>query len=120
MKSIVRIVFSPLNELTFVQRVIVRSVMILYLPFLKIENGEQLCVSDRPAIFVFNHSNSFETLLLAAFLTFQRGRHVRFVVDWVWGYLPVVGWVIRQVEPIFVYNKRAKIALMEPIRRRLR
>src|SRR5262249_40655805 len=114
----VRIVFSPLGELTFVQRILVRLIMILYSPFLKIENGERLCFSNRPAIFVFNHSNSFETVLLAAYLTFRLGDSVRFVVDWVWGYLPITGWLIRQVDPIFVYNKRAKIALMEPIRRR--
>ncbi len=118
MKSVFRVLFSPLTQITLAQRILALSVLILSRPFISTERPENLRKAIEPVIFVFNHNSAFETVLIAAYLVFARCRNVRFVVDWVFGYLPLVGWIVRQAGPIFVYNKRARIGFMEPIRHR--
>lgn len=114
MKNALQVFSAPLAELSFVQRLTVRSILLVFAPLIKIENEDNLPSDDGPVIFVLNHNNSFETILIAAYLMYKRrGRKVRFVVDWMWGYLPVVGWFVRQVEPIYVFNKPARYKLLE-------
>ena len=107
---------ASLEGLSFPQRFLVRLILCLFFDLLRVENVaalERLNGSGEPVIFVFNHNNSIETVLAAAVLLFTgRGRKVSFVVDWVYGYVPLVGRVISLVEPIFVYNKKAKFAFM--------
>jgi 1-acyl-sn-glycerol-3-phosphate acyltransferase len=118
MNSRLEILTAPLSNLSFPQRLTVRLILLTFFGFYRVENSEKLNCSDEPVIFVFNHNNSLETLLLAAFLMFRRGRTVSFVVDWIFAFLPVIGWFVRQVEPVLVYNKKAKIAFFNRFKNR--
>ncbi len=119
MKNIHQVAIAPLGELGFAQRIAVRTILLLFSPLIEIENEETLTETSEPLIFAFNHNNSIETILVAAVLLYKRrGAKVRFVVDWVYGSIPLVRWFVRQVEPIYVYNKRAKLSLLEAARNR--
>ncbi len=72
---------------------------------------------EDPVIFAFNHNNSFETLLVPVFLMhLRKGRKISFVIDWMYGKIPIIGWFCRQIDPIYVYNKPAKYRLLEQYR----
>jgi 1-acyl-sn-glycerol-3-phosphate acyltransferase len=82
-----------------------------------VEGRENLQDCPDPAIFAFNHNSSFETILVPTALIYLRdGRRLGFVVDWMFGRLPLVGWVIRQTDPIYVYNKPSTLPFLNQIR----
>ncbi|MBN1153632.1 1-acyl-sn-glycerol-3-phosphate acyltransferase [candidate division KSB1 bacterium] len=76
--------------------------------------------SDDKVIFAFNHNSSYETVLVAACLHYLRnGRKVAFLVDWMYGYAPVFGWIVRKTEPIFVFTKPATFSFMKRRKKKL-
>ncbi|MBD3413494.1 MAG: hypothetical protein GF421_03560 [Candidatus Aminicenantes bacterium] len=46
----------------------------------------------------------------------RRGRKISFVIDWMYGVLPFIGWIFNQMDPISVYNKKAKYRFVEKLR----
>ncbi|MEM7051080.1 MAG: lysophospholipid acyltransferase family protein [Acidobacteriota bacterium] len=99
------------------RRVLARLVLSLFGRRIEVEGAERLNGVTGPAIFVFNHNNSFETLAVsAALLKLRRGRSVHFVVDWMFLQIPVLGWLLRQGDPVPVYGKRARWGLWEEYR----
>lgn len=77
---------------------------------MKIEHDEHLDLTDGPILLAFNHNNYFETILIAYYFLFRnRNWKVTFLVDWMYSKLPVIGWFVNQVEPVLIYNKRAKL-----------
>lgn len=100
------------------RRTLARLVMLACGPLIEVEGAGRLPGLPEPAIFAFNHSNSFESLAVPAALTWLRsGRTLHFLVDWMFLRLPLVGWVLRQCEPIPVYGKPARWRLFERHRR---
>ncbi len=81
-----------------------------YGPFIKVNNIENY-EDFAPAIFVFNHSTTFETVLIYNFLLKNPKikRRVSFIIDWMYAHIPFIGKFIRVIDPILVYNKKAKI-----------
>lgn len=117
MKNRFRVLNAPLNGLTFFQRTILRTLLFLFAPLIKVENEETIPPANQPVIFAFNHNSSFETLLITIYLIYKReGEKVNFVVDWMYGYIPIIGWFVRQIDPIFVYNKRARFGFLNRIK----
>lgn len=84
----------------------------------EIEGVERLAGRSGPVIFVANHSNAVETVIVQPLLLALTGRPVHFLVDWMFAFLPLAGWVIRRSEPILVYTKPARFRLFEGFRRR--
>ncbi len=120
MKKLFLIWTKPLVGLDFSLRFFVRFFWSLFYQLIEVENENRLNDSNETFIFTFNHNNSFETVVLATYLLFHRnGRKVHFVVDWVFGYLPIIGWIINLTEPIFVFNKKAKIPFFNHIKNRI-
>lgn len=102
-----------MDGLSFAQRFAVKSILLFFLPFIHVENDERIESASDPVIFAFNHNNSIETVLLAAYLLYRRdGAKVHFVVDWVFGSIPLLGRFIRLIEPIFVFNKKPRFKLL--------
>ncbi len=86
---------------------------------IEVDRPERLAAAPQPSIFAFNHQNAFECLVLAPLLMYLRGgRPVHFLSDWMYGRLPVAGWLVRQAEVIPVYGKPARWRLWEEERRR--
>lgn len=91
------------------RRLAARALIALYGPLVRVENRERAAVSPDPTLFVFNHNNSFESVGIPALLVaLRRGRLVHMLIDWMFLELPVIGWVMRQVEPIPVFSKPAR------------
>lgn len=84
----------------------------------EIDGVERLTGRSGPVIFALNHSNAAETVIVQPLLLALTGRPVHFLVDWMFAYLPVAGWLIRRSDPILVYTKRARFGLFDAYRRR--
>jgi 1-acyl-sn-glycerol-3-phosphate acyltransferase len=100
-------------------RFVVKFLYCCFTPILRVENEEALPLKDEPLIFTFNHNNAWETLPLALFLLEKRnGRIVCFVIDWIYGKVPLVGWILDRISPIYVYNKPARWKSLNRFRQR--
>lgn len=116
-KNKFEILTTPLNFLNSKERFILKALLFLFSPFIRVENEKGLPPADEPVIFAFNHNSSFETVLIALVLIFKRqGKKVHFLVDWMYGYLPIVGWLVRLTDPIFVFNKQARFRWLNRIK----
>lgn len=98
------------------QRWAARSVAALFGRWVWVRGVERIATAPRSTVFALNHNNAIETILIAAVLTFARGRVPGFLVDWMYVHLPVVGWIVRLCEPIPVFSKPAKFRLYERLR----
>lgn len=95
-----------------------RLVMGLCGPLVQLRHADRLTAGDQPTLFAFNHNNSFESVVVPSALIWRRqGRIIHFLVDWMFLRIPVVGWILRQVEPVPVYTKPARFRLWESHRR---
>ena len=109
---------AELPELSATCRVLLRGTMLVAGRFIAVERPELLANAPEPAIFAFNHNNAYEALAVPAALMWLRGgRKVHFLVDWMYLHNPLIGWVLRQSEPIPVYGKPARWRLGESFRR---
>ncbi len=94
-------------------RFLLRMTMILLRPLFIVHGDQTIMRSMEPMIFSFNHNSSFEALLVPMYLINQRnGFIISFISDWVYQYIPIVGWIIKRVNPIFVYNKPSNITFL--------
>lgn len=119
--NLFKIFTTPLFELNQIQRFLVRISYLIFKPFIKVENEERLKNTNDILIFAFNHNNSIETIIIATYLLFIRqGKKITFIVDWMYGKIPVIGWIIKQVNPIYVYNKRARIKILDRFKEKIK
>jgi 1-acyl-sn-glycerol-3-phosphate acyltransferase len=94
-------------------RLLVRSILTFFGSFLKVDNEAVLRTTSDPVIFVFNHNNYWETLVLASYLLSQRtGKKLAFLSDWMFGRLPVFSWFLKRIDPIYTYRKNARFAVL--------
>lgn len=95
-------------------RLLVRSILFLFGPILKVENDDLLVSLPDPVIFVFNHNNYWETLPLVAYLYHRRqGKKIAFIVDWMFGRIPLSSWFVKRVDAIYTYRKKARFAVLD-------
>ncbi|HWR01855.1 MAG TPA: lysophospholipid acyltransferase family protein [Chlorobaculum sp.] len=72
-----------------------------------------------PCIYAFNHNNVFESLFAPVLLIYLLGgRRVSFVIDWMFGRLPLIGWLMDQVAPVYVYHKKSIVPFLHRTRTR--
>jgi 1-acyl-sn-glycerol-3-phosphate acyltransferase len=106
--------FKPLPYLDSGMALLLRLLMIPNLFLVRSEGFENLPKDEGPVIYVFNHNNSLESLLVPVFLMFHLGgRTVSFVIDWMYGKIPVLGWLMKMIDPLYVYHKRSRFPLIE-------
>ncbi len=99
-----------LPRLLPLQRRVLQALLLGFGHWITVEHEQRLERLPEPAIFVFNHNCSYETLLVACFLLSRRdGRPISFVIDWMFSRIPLVGWLFRQMDPVLVYNKPSTI-----------
>jgi len=95
-----------------------RAVLFFLGGLVRVEGAERLRELPEPVIFAFNHNNAVESVLVPALLiSLRRGRNVRFAVDWMFLHLPLIGWLVRLVDPVPVYTKPFRWKLFESYRR---
>ncbi len=111
--------FRKLPGLRWTTRCLVRLTVLIGKPLVSIRNGFRLSQIKGPVLYVFNHNSSFEAILMPAYLIFLcGGKRIGFIIDWMFGHLPVLGWLMGHVDPIYVFNKRAKLPFMNRIKDR--
>jgi 1-acyl-sn-glycerol-3-phosphate acyltransferase len=100
-----------------IHRLVLRSIVGLTGHWIQIHGAERLRGLPDPVIFAFNHNNAYESIAVPSALIFARGGHrIQFLVDWMYLKTPLVGWILRQIDPIPIYNKRARWGLWERYR----
>lgn len=99
------------------RRLTLRAIVAAYRPWIETTGLERLGRIDDPAIFALNHNNAFESIGVPATLIYHRqGRMIHFLVDWMFLHIPVVGSIMRQIEPVPIYTKPARWRLGESYR----
>lgn len=94
-----------------------KSFLVCCSQFIQTEQFDTQIVTSDPLIFAFNHSCSYESLLVPAYLIYLRqGRKISFIIDWMFGCLPVLAWIFKQIDPIYVYNKRSSLVVLNRYR----
>jgi len=94
-----------------IERWLIKPILFCFKNLILVEDEENLLQVKDPVIFAFNHNTSWETILVSFYLIFRRaGKKISFVIDWMYGKLPILGWVFSLIDPVYVYNKKAKIA----------
>jgi 1-acyl-sn-glycerol-3-phosphate acyltransferase len=88
-------------------RWLIRALLWLLGPLVQVEAPEALAIPG-PVIFAFSHSTFFETLFAVLVLAYHRQERVAFMVDWMYGRLPGIRWLVAKVDPVFVWNKRSQ------------
>lgn len=120
MKSIFRMsylrenLFGKLPFLKPVESMILRFFMIPTLLFVRVQGLEHIRNRRGPMIFAFNHNNSIETILVPAFLVYHSGgQKISFVIDWMFGKIPLIEQLFEQTDPVYVYHKRSTLRFLE-------
>jgi 1-acyl-sn-glycerol-3-phosphate acyltransferase len=94
-------------------RLLVRSILSFSRYFLKVDRAVVLRTTPDPVIFVCNHNNYWETLVMATYLLSRRtDRKLAFLTDWMFGRLPVFSWFIKRIDPIYTYRKRPRFTVL--------
>lgn len=113
----IQLLTEPLGGLSWAHRCFLRLLLLGVKELITLENLEAEKISSDPLIFVFNHNCSYESLLIPACLIYRRGgRKISFIIDWMYGRYPVLGWLFRGIDPVYVYNKPSKIKLLNRFR----
>jgi 1-acyl-sn-glycerol-3-phosphate acyltransferase len=88
---------------------VVKIFFSIFNKLIQVENASIILSISEPVIFAFNHNNYFETFLTGVYLLYKRkGKKLSFISDWMYGHLPITGWLLKMVDPIYVYNKNAR------------
>jgi 1-acyl-sn-glycerol-3-phosphate acyltransferase len=82
-----------------------------------VEGCDRFAAMPDPLLLMLNHNNSVESVVVpTALIECRGGRLISFMVDWMFLYIPVVGWVMRRIDPIPVYTKPARFRVGESFR----
>jgi 1-acyl-sn-glycerol-3-phosphate acyltransferase len=112
------IIKKNLGYLSSVERLLIKSILFFYKDLIISENEDRLLSVNDPVIYAFNHNNYWETILVSFYLIFRRnGKKISFVIDWMYGQLPILRWLFNKIDPVYVYNKNAKIPSLNHIKK---
>jgi 1-acyl-sn-glycerol-3-phosphate acyltransferase len=118
-KKKLKIILTPLPHLRFLPRLVLRLMLLAFGDLIQVEGEKNLKGLKDPVVFAFNHNTEFETLLVAWYLIFARaGRTISFIIDWMFQFIPIVGWMFRQIKPVYVYNKKARFKAIDKLRKK--
>jgi 1-acyl-sn-glycerol-3-phosphate acyltransferase len=104
---------ASLTHLDPQTRLLVGSILLFFGRFIKVENDSSVINTPDPVIFIFNHNNYWENLLVVSYLMARRpGKKLAFVSDWMFGRIPFIRWLLNRVDPIYTYTKNARFAVL--------
>lgn len=106
--------FRPLPLLSPGKALLLRALMLPNFLLTKACGLDNLCRQEGAQIYAFNHNNSLEAILVPVFLMYHLGgKTISFVIDWMYGKIPLLGQLMDLVEPVYVFNKRSKLPWIE-------
>ena len=116
-KKTLKIISTSMPSLTWSQRWFLKSFLLCWGPLIRTEGLDTELITDDPLIFAFNHNCSYETLLVPAYLiALRKGRKISFVIDWMFGHVPLIAWIFKQIDPIYVFNKKSNFSFLNHYR----
>lgn len=96
-------------DYSFLNKIVAKLLWLCFRNIIHVEQKENLSKAPHPLIFTYNHNNYFEILLLCSYLVDRWPQEkISFLVDWMYGKLPVIGWFLGGSQPVYVYTKRAR------------
>jgi 1-acyl-sn-glycerol-3-phosphate acyltransferase len=99
-------------------RIALRLVMGTFGRLVTVEGCDRLASMPDPMLFVLNHNNSVESVVVpSALIECRGGRLITFMIDWMFLHIPLVGYTMRLIDPIPVYTKPARFKIGESYRR---
>lgn len=107
-----QLIKARVEGLSWLASLLHKAILVLFIWLIKIENSQRLKKLKYPVIFAFNHNNYFETLLVPCVLFAMLRKPVSFAVHWVFNFMPYVGWAVRQIKPILVYNRKTRFKFL--------
>jgi 1-acyl-sn-glycerol-3-phosphate acyltransferase len=112
---------DAMPDLNLAEKRLVRSLVFFWGDRITVDGSENLKKVDDPVIFALNHPGAFHTLLIPVYLIYLRqGRKLSFVIDWMFGEIPLLKWIFKQIDPIYVYNKPTTLPWLHSIRQHAR
>lgn len=115
------ILSAPLRKINFIARWTLKFVLFMFGRLIYIDNPQRLKNCPWPAIFALNHNNYSESILVpCTLILFYGGKLISFLVHWVFKLFPFIGWMLKQINPIWIYNRRARVGWInkfKPFRR---
>ncbi len=78
---------------------------------------ENLSETGSASIYAFNHNNSLEAVMVPVLLMYHLGgSSISFVIDWMYSKVPILGFLMNMVDPVYVYSKRSTLSWIETTR----
>lgn len=114
MKQYAEKIFKPLPLLPFGRGILLRFFMLPNFLLTKAYGLENLAGTESARIYAFNHNNSLEVLMVPVLIIYHLGgRMISFVIDWMYGKVPVLGSLMDMTDPVYVYHKRSPLRWIE-------
>jgi len=108
---------SPLRKFKFMTRWTLKLILIVFGHLIYIDRPERLKSCPWPAIFALNHNNYSESVLVPCILIYLcGGKKVSFLVHWVFKLFPFLNWMLKQINPIWIYNRRARVGWINKLK----
>jgi 1-acyl-sn-glycerol-3-phosphate acyltransferase len=112
------LLLAPLPNLAGRRRALLRLLMLPNLALTEVAGRERLrgdaALAKRPVLIALNHNNAFETLFVPVLIMFLLGgRPVSFIIDWMFGHLPIVGRLMKLTDPVYAFHKPSRISFLE-------
>ncbi|MCX6179569.1 MAG: lysophospholipid acyltransferase family protein [Chlorobiales bacterium] len=106
--------FKPLPLLPRGRAMLLRLLMLPNFLLTRAYGLENLPRANSASIYAFNHNNSLEVLMVPALLMYHLGGgSISFVIDWMYGKVPILGSVMNMTAPVYVYHKRSIVPWIE-------
>lgn len=105
------------EQLSLRERILLETMMLPARLLVQIEGALNLPPAGMPIIVACNHNNALESLLVpASLMHMMQGTRISFVIDWMYGKLPLLGRLMDAIDPVYAYTKRSTLAWLERLR----
>ena len=106
--------FKPLPFLSRGRAYLLRVLMLPNFLLTRVYGLENLAGDEGARIYAFNHNNSLEVLMVPVLIIYHLGgRMISFVIDWMYGKVPILGFLMDMTDPVYVYHKRSSLRWIE-------
>ena len=105
---------KPLPFLPRGRAYLLRLLMLPNFLLTRVDGLENLAGDEGARIYAFNHNNSIEVLMVPVLIIYHLGgRMISFVMDWMYGKVPILGFLMDMTDPVYVYHKRSSLRWIE-------
>jgi 1-acyl-sn-glycerol-3-phosphate acyltransferase len=104
---------NPLSEINVTACWTLRFILFIFGHLIYIDYPERVKNCPWPIIFALNHNNYSESILVPCALIFLcGGKKISFLVHWMFKLFPLLNRMLKQINPIWVYNRRMRLGWM--------